>query len=606
MTQGPINISDRTTAYALMVLDGKIVAGPHVRDACKRHVDDLINGAKRGLIWDLAAADRAIDFFPDCMNAEVDGETVPFPLLDWQIFCTGAIFGWKMKNGFRRFNVAYIEGGKGCGKSPWAAGVGMYMLIVDKEKRAEVYSCGAKLEQARILFDDAVSIVNNSDILMRNVAKTGRTKVTSLSYRPTNSIFKPMSSDKMKSGIRVYCALVDELHEHKDRYVVDQMKFGFKGRRQPLMLIITNAGFDKESVCYEYHDHAIAVAEGVLSDDRFFSYVMALDIGDDPFTDRSCWPKTNPGLGTTIQESYLEDQVRDAIQIPGRENLVRRLNFCEWTDADEGWMTRQAWMNCEEDLVHMITPKEDKLLAGFADLSPFEDAECCVALDLAYAFDMVAIAYNFKEGANHLSFVEYMTPGRTLADREKRDRVPYAKWRDMGLIHCVDDKVVRKRHVAARLAYVRTVLDIKHAAFDRYAHKELAMEMADEGVDLPWIEHPQGFRRGGTLEDMKDTKGNPLDNPLWMPDSVNRLETRIIDQTLRVQPSQVTRWQVSSVVVRQDPAGTGGRIFNKMKSTGRIDGVVAMAMAEGAQSMVLPARSLRGMIRRPIQAHVQG
>lgn len=598
-----ISESDPVTAYALAVLEGTIVAGPYVRGSCKRHIDDILTGWKRGLVWDVRAAMHAINFFPDCLTVEENNEIVPFYLLDYQIFIVGSIFGWKRKNGFRRFRSAYVEGGKGCGKSPLAAGIGLYMLMADKELSAQVYSVGAKKDQSRILFDDAVQIVNNSPQLRKRLQKTGKSIVNSLVYRPTNGVFKPLSSDEKKSGLRVYCALVDELHEHKSRYSIDQMKGGFKGRRQPLVFVITNAGFDKTSICYEWHEDAVAVAEGLRENDRMFSYVMAVDIGDDPLLDRTCWVKTNPGLGITIQEDYLEAQVDDAIKIPGRENGVRRLNFCEWTDSDVAWMTRGAWMQTEEELVRFITPKEDRLRGGFADLTPFKGAECFIGLDLAFSFDLAAISYAFPEGDDRLlCFTEYFTPQDTAIDREKNDRVPYMQWINQGLIHGCAGKVIRRSHIGSRLAYAKTVLDVKHVAFDRYAHKDLDQDMADQGVLMPWIEHPQGFRRGGFLPfpQFKNEKGEKLENPLYMPESVRQFETRILDVSISTQPSPVTRWQVSSVIIRDDPAGTGNRVFDKLKSSGRIDGIVAQAMAVGAADMRLPKMNLKGFLNNPV------
>jgi phage terminase large subunit-like protein len=128
--------------------------------------------------------------------------------------------------------------------------------------------------------------------------------------------------------------------------------------------------------------------------------------------------------------------------------------------------------------------------------------------------------------------------------------------------------------------------------------------MAELGVDVPWIEHPQGFRRAGQLPfpQYRGTDGKAMDNPLWMPDSIEKLEARIIEKTIGIQPSPVTRQQVSSVVTRQDPKGTGGRIFNKAKAVGRIDGIVALAMADGAAEMRLPKMDLSGFLKRPVMS----
>lgn len=598
-------------AYAQAVGAGLIMAGPYVRAACRRHLRDLETGAERGLRFSAEAADHALGFFPDCLKVEFEGETVPFDLMPEQAFIIGCLFGWQRREGdkwFRRFDRAYIEGGKGSGKTPLAAGIGLYMLLADDELSAEVYSAGSKRDQAMILFGDAVAMAQRSpEIRGLHLVYSGKNPVWAITDRATNSRFRPLSSDKLKSGQRVHCGLVDELHEHKDRYTVDMLKAGFKGRKQPLLFVITNSGFDRTTICWEWHEHAIAVVDGLRDDDQLFAYVMAVDDADDPLEDETCWPKTNPGIGRTVTLQYLRSQVNEARQIPGRENSVRRLNFCQWTDADVGWVTRNAWVQCEEELTEFRLPKKGTLIGGGAAIGAgFEGAELFLGLDLAFAFDLAALAFAFPEKGKKgepdklLAWIEYFTPSETAEKREKTDRVPYVEWIQRGLIHGVPGKIIRKEHIAARIAEVSGRFDVTWAAFDRYRHKELDQEMIEQGVGVPWIEHPQGFRRGGQL-DIKGPDGKPLDNPLWMPDSIEKLETRIIEKTLRVQPSPVTRWQVSSVAIRQDPAGTGNRVFDKRRAVGRIDGLVALAMADGAAEMRLPRMDLSGFLANPVR-----
>lgn len=604
---------DPVTLYAQAVGDGRIMAGPYVRLACERHLKMLeTQGADH--VWDPAKAQLWIDFFPDMLTVEEEGETVPFYLLDWQIFVAGSLNGWRdAKTGYRLFTRAYIEGGKGCGKSPFAAGIGLLMMIADDEAKAEVYSAAGKKEQAHILFQDAVSMKKSSPLLNRRLVESGKNPVWQLTHRQSGSIFKPVSADKQKSGQRVHCGLVDELHEHKDRYTVDMLIAGFKGRRQPLLFIITNSGFDRNSICWEWHEDGVLVLEGLRTSPRFFAYIMALDPEDDPLEDPSCWPKTNPGLGITTTVQYLEDQVRDARQVPGRENIVRRLNFCEWTDADEGWLPRNVWVQNEEHLVDFTRPDRKTLLGGGAAIAdPFREAELYVGLDMSFAFDLTALAFAFPEIGDDgvqrlLCWIEYFKPRDTIDAAEKTDRQPYRRWIGEGLIHAIPGKVIRVEHMAQRIAQVRSDFDLRYAAYDRYAHKALEDQMIENGVAANWIEHPQGFRRGGVLKDrrgnpVKGPDGKPLDNPLWMPDSINGLEARIVEGKIRIQPSPVTRTQVSSVAIRQDPAGTGGRVFDKNKAVGRIDGIVALAMAVAAADMKLPRLDLSGFLNRPVIA----
>ena len=600
--------SDPATDYALDVVEGIIPAGPSIRAACQRHLKDLATGKRRGLRWDPQAAQRVFDYFHEVLTVEVGGEVRPFDLLPFQCFIVGSIFGWKRRTGVRRFRKAYAEIGKGSGKSPLAAGIGLYMQTADGELSAEVYAAGAKRDQSMIIFEDVVKMVDRSLRLKRAIRQLGNAIVYELRHKRSGSTFKPLAKDKKKSGRRVSCALVDELHEHQDRYTVDMLQDGFKGRTQPLMLVTTNSGHDRDSICFEWHTHAVAVAAGLREDDELFAFVCDLDPGDDPLEDESCWPKTNPGLGHIIFEDYLRSQVHTARTIPGRENAIRRLNFCEWTDSDVGWVTRQSWTAVEEDFGPYV---HGRLQENF--LGPTETemgAQCFIGLDLSFVHDLTAMALAFPDGDDLLCWVEYFTPAESAREREEKTQKPYPLWIQTGLAHGSPGKVIRMESLATRLAEVQARYDVEWVAYDRYRHKELDRDLAALNVKLPMIEHPQGFRRGGLLKGVKDKHGRllkgqdgkELENPLWMPGSVQALESRILESRIRIQPSAITRTQVSSVVLRQDPAGTANHIFDKAKATWHIDGIAALAMAVGAAEMRLPSRDLRAFLNNPVVA----
>ena len=284
-------MNDPVTAYAKGVTGGEIVAGPHVRDACARHLRDLKNGKKRGLVWDVEAAMRVIGYFRTVLRLNGgEHEGMPFVLHESQEFIAGSLFGWKRMDGNRRFRVAFIEEGKGSGKSPLAAGIGLYMMTADDEPRAEVYAAAVSKEQAHILFRDAVAMAKQSPSLSKRVTFSGGAgKEWNIAYLSTGSFFRPISSESTgrgKSGYRPHCVLLDEIHEHATNAMVEFMRAGTKGRRQALIFMITNSGFDRTSVCFEYHTYANKVSAGELEDDSFFGYVCALGRGRGPIHGR--------------------------------------------------------------------------------------------------------------------------------------------------------------------------------------------------------------------------------------------------------------------------------------------------------------------------------
>ncbi len=557
---------DPATQYALDVVSGRIVAGPHVRDECARHLRDLEHGGVRGLRWDLAAANRAISFFADVLTVEIEtedeygeaiSEAVPFILDPSQAFIVGSLFGWKNKHGLRRFRRAYVEEAKGNGKSPLAAGIGHYMLVADGKLRAEIYSAATDMDQAMILFRDASEMRNRSPDLAAVLLPSGINPVWQLTYTKTSSFFRPISSEKKgKSGIRPHCGLIDEIHEHPDGSVIEMLRAGTKGNRQALIFEITNSGFDRTSKCWEEHEYSVKVSSGEVENDAWFSYVCALDEGDEPFEDESCWVKANPLLGVTIRPEYIREQVEEAKGMPGKESIVRRLNFCQWTDAEVGWIKQALWHSAESAT---LTP------------SDFVGRELFGGLDLSYSEDLSACAWAYHDGPVLCVMVDYWKPKDGIHDAVRSDRVPYAAWASSGFIILTPGPVIRTEFIAHRIGAVAKASVIKGVAYDRYRYRELADDLDDEGVSVPMFDHPQGFRRKGAVG-----KGEP---DLWMPRSIELLENRIKAGTLRVVINPVLAWNVGSAVVREDPVGN--QVLDKKKSKARIDGAVALAMAVG-------------------------
>lgn len=580
----PPALADPVTDFARAVGAGTIVAGPSVRASCRRHLADLEHASERGWRFDLARADRALRFFPRVLKLNAGQfEGIPFALEPWQAFIVGSLFGWVGADGRRRFRVAYVETGKGSGKSPLAAGVGILMLVADGEARAEVYAAASKLDQARILFRDAVAMAKHPPLDAR-LRVIGGSSPHNIVFG--DSFFRPLASDDQQSGPRPHCALIDELHEHQDDTVIELAQAGFKFRQQPLMFAITNAGVDRNSVCWNYHQHAHHVARGTLEDDRFFSYLCDLDEGEDPLEDERCWIKTNPSLGVTIQRDYLADAVRAARQMPSKESRVRRLHFCQWVDAASPWISGEAWRACE----HEAAPSDEALLEVFGE------REVMLALDLSATTDLSALAIVGEDEADGAldAVVEFWTPADTLAVRAERDKVPYELWRDEGWLHALPGPVIDYAAIARRIDELARLLRVKAFVFDRYRMSFIRPHLAALGLALPLLEHPQGFAK--VKAPARATAGaSPVQvEALWMPQSIGELEAAVLEGRLRVARNPVLTWNSASAVVLKDEQEN--RIFSKRRSIGRIDGIVALAMGVGAARAPAEAMDLETWI----------
>jgi phage terminase large subunit-like protein len=593
-------LPDRVTAYAEAVVAGSIIAGPHVRNACQRHLDDL---KRDDIAFDADEANRIIEGFFEkrlkLSEGQFDGK--PFKLHPAQDFIVGSIFGWKRLDKTRRFRRAYIEQGKGNGKSPLAGGIGLCGLLYDGEAGAEIYSAGATKEQAGILFRDAVKMVDQSPDLATRIKKSGSEgKEFNLAYLKNASFFRPVSRETKKtgSGPRPHMALVDELHEHPDSGIIEMLERGFKFRRQPLLLMITNSGSDRTSACWDEHEHAIKVAAGNRDakdedahylgeplDDTTFSYVCGLDLGDDPLTDPSCWQKANPLLGVTITEEYLAGVVKQAKDIPSKLNNILRLHFCVWTDAETAWMTRKALEPCIKEFDK--NAHQGKPVWMGCDLSQNKDITALACVVKTGEIEVEAIRDGKVQKVSKPTFdawIEAWTPGDTIAARELKDKQPYQEWVKAGFLNAPKGLSIRYDHVAQAVAEYVHGYRVQCLAYDRYAFRRgFEPECAKLGISVEFVEHPQGgTKKGEPNQAMLDAAkaANRKAEGLWMPGSVRMLEDAISEGRIRLLRNPVLISAMMSAVTDEDR--WGNYWLAKERATNKIDCAVALCMAVGA------------------------
>lgn len=595
---------DRINAYAAGVLSGEIVAGPHVRNACKRHFDDLKKGAARGLRFDADAADRVFGFFENVLRlSEGQFEGLPFQLQPAQAFIVGSLFGWVRTDGTRRFRRAYIEQGKGNGKSPMAGGIGLYGMLGDGEAGSQVYAAAAKREQAGILFADAVKMVRASPALLKRIEFSGGPgREYNMAFHKSGSFFRPVSRDTGKSGSgpRPYFVLADEVHELPDGKILEMLERGFKFRRQPLLFMITNSGSDRNSICWAEHEWAVRVAAGNREDnpdeaiaylgepldDTTFSYVCALDQGDDPLNDPSCWAKANPLLGITITEEYLAGVVAQAKNIPAKQNGILRLHFCMWTDAEAAWMSREVL---------------EPLLADFDPRREHRGKKVFLGLDLSQSRDITAQAAVVQTGVKEVevrrkdgslarvqkptfdAWIEAWTPGDTMQARMDRDKIPYPVWANQGFIHAPSGESISYLHVAQTMVEYDQDFDVAMVAYDRYAFKRFEQDAEAVGLSLNFVEHPQGGTKKGKptpeMEKAAQQCGKAAEG-LWFPGSLRMLEEAFLEGRIRLCRNPVLISAIMSAVAEMDK--WDNKWLAKQKSVNKIDAAVALVMAFGA------------------------
>lgn len=592
-TRQTASSTDRTLAYAKAVIAGKIIAGPHVRNACQRHIHDLKR--KDGIWFDRAAADHIFGFFEDVLKlSEGQFEGLPFQLEPSQCSILGSLFGWKRKDGTRRFRRAYIEQGKGNGKSPMAGGIGLFGMTADQEAGAQVYAAASKTDQAQVLFQDACKMVRAAPALFSRLQFSGGVgREFNIAHLKSGSYFRPVSREAGKSGSgpRPHIVLADEIHEMPDGKILEMLERGFKFRRQPLLLMITNSGSNRNSICWEQHEHAIRVAAGNATatdddphylgeqiDDTTFSYVCALDKGDDPLNDPSCWVKANPLLNVTINDEYLAGVVKQAKQLPSMLNGILRLHFCVWTDAETAWMTRALLEPCLAE----FDPAEHygKTIFNGIDLSQTKDITA-----KASACQIGVVEEGEHEGKPLFDvWVEAWTPGDTLQERATRDKQPYDVWFQQGFLSAPKGATISFRHVAQALAEDDHNYDLAATAYDRYAFRRgLEPECDELGLSLEFVEHPQGgVKKGKPTEAMIEAAEEAGREPegLWMPASVRQFEELVLERRVRIRINPVVISAIMSAVTAEDR--WGNYWLAKERAVNKIDCAVAICMAIGA------------------------
>lgn len=492
--------------------------------------------------FDERAASVACNFFEKLLvHSKGEWAGKPFELQPWQRNdIIRPLFGWKRRSdGTRRYRRAYIEVARKNGKSTIAAGIANLLLFADGEPGAEVYSAAADRDQASIVFTEARSMVESSPALSERAQVYKR----SIVVPATRSSYRVLSADAYtKHGLNAHGIVFDELHAQPNRDLWDVLTTSTGARRQPLIVAITTAGFDRNSICWEQHEYARQVLTGIIEDPSFFPYIAAAEESDD-WLDEAVWSKANPGLGVTVKVDYLRNEARRAQHSPAYQNTFRRLHLNQWTQQETRWLDMEAWDACGE-------PVDARLLAG---------QPCFGGLDLASSSDIASFVLCFPaEEGEEERFVwlpHFWIPAENLVERVRKDRVPYDAWSRQGLITVTEGNVIDYGYIVRDIEALAEKYNIREIAFDRWGAFQVSQAL--EGAGLTMVGFGQGFAS--------------------MSPPTKELLRVVLDGKLRHGGNPVLRWMADNMIVTTDPAGNVKP--NKAKSREKIDGIVAGVMA---------------------------
>ena len=575
------------TKYATDIVKGKIIGNKWVRLACARHLKDL---KRKDIYFSEPTADFVIDFFKDYLvfyEGSFDG--MPFILTPNQKFIVGSIFGWKIiqknvekKYWLRRFKTAYIEMGKGNGKSPLAAGIGLYGLTFDEEAGAEIYAAATQRDQAGILFRDARLYAEGSDSLKEMLIIDRH----NIANPETNSFFRPVSSEhKGLDGKKPHMALIDEIHEHPNDLVVRKMSAGAKTRRQNLTFEITNSGYDRHSICYQHHEYTEKILEGLIKDDSWFGLMTGLDVCDkceaegktipqdgcsdcDDWRDPQAWIKANPNmhyLGKPFM-TYLKRQVAEAKEMPLQESIVKRLNFCVWTEGITKWILADKWNACDDRSLNI----EDYI-----------GMPCYAAFDLATRWDIAALILLFiLENNDFAIFGKYYLPEDTIRESKNQQ---YKRW--------VQDRIITQTP-GARTDFKFIEDDIK--LLDEKYH---ILQLAYDPKEATYLVN-------NLMDWMKeDTCVEINQGAALMSEPMKELEARVIAKQIWHNGDPVLAWMMSNVVLKEHRGGPVKYYYpTKTSAENKIDGAIALIMAIGRAMLQTDTKSIyEGLTAKEIQ-----
>lgn len=490
--------------------------------------------------YDKEAADFAVAFIENLCHTKGTWAGKPFLLLDWQEQIIRDLFGILKPNGYRQFNTAYVEIPKKNGKSELAAAIALLLCCGDGEERAEVYGCAADRQQASIVFEVAADMVRMCPALSKRVKILASQK--RIIYAPTNSFYQVLSAEAYsKHGFNIHGVVFDELHTQPNRKLFDVMTKGSgDARMQPLYFLITTAGTDTHSICYETHQKAMDILEGRKIDPTFYPVIYGAADTED-WTDPKVWKKANPSLGETIGMDKVVAACESARQNPGEENSFRQLRLNQWVKQAVRWMPMEKWDACA------FPVNEDDL----------EGRVCYGGLDLSSTTDITAFVLVFPptdEDDRYILLPYFWVPEDTLDLRVRRDHVPYDLWERQGHLMTTEGNVIHYGFIEQFIGRLGERFNIRDIAFDRWGAVQMVQNL--EGMGFTVVPFGQGF---------KD-----------MSPPTKELMKLVLEKRIAHGGHPVLRWMMDNIYIRTDPAGNIKA--DKEKSTEKIDGAVATIM----------------------------
>lgn len=491
--------------------------------------------------YDKKAAERAVEFFPDCIQ-HVKGALAgkPFQLETWQQSMLREIFGWKRADGTRRYRKVYCEIPRKNGKSTFAAGIAIYLLLCDKEYGAEIYSAASTRDQAALVYGMAASMLRGSPELIKHVSI--RDSVKRILHRKSDSFYRAISAAAEGAhGFNAHGIIFDEVHTQANRDLWDVLDTSTGARRQPLTVAITTAGHDRSSICWELHQYAKGVRDGQISDDSFYPVLYSAD-PDEDWRDERVWEKANPCIDVAVTRDYLREQCKRAEENPAFENTFRRLHLNQWTEQEKRVIPMHAWDKCKRQ---------------FSEADMY-GRPCYGGLDLSSTRDATAFVLVFPEADGGFKVLPWFWIPEENIDRQagadKRQLLNYAS---QGHVEMTSGNEIDVFYLASRVYEICQQYEVQYIGYDPWNSTGVIQAMVSNGLpENSLVKMPQSFA----------TYNEPF----------KRMLAAVENQKMEHNGNNVLRWMAGNVAAKEDPSGNIRP--DKGKSADKIDGICAMLM----------------------------
>ncbi len=551
----------RAQEYIDGVQNGDIITCKYVKQAVQRHVNDIKrqNTPDFPYYFDDKKGRRIVN----CIQTNfyhVKGDWAArkekIILEPWEQFITWTLFGWYKESGYRKFNTAFIEVAKKNGKSTLLACIGEYMFAFDKEPGAEVYSAATTRDQANIIFRDYARAMTLKNPELKEIITVYRDSMTF----GDNSVFRPLSSDyDGMDGKNVHCALVDEYHAHKTDYVYNTLTYGMAGRKQPMTLLITTAGFDPDVPCYDEEEYAKQVLSGAFVNESYFAIIYTLDEAD-AWDDKTTWVKSNPNLGVSKDPDAMGRDYQKAKDKPAEQNKFKNKHLNIWTRAESQWIRLEDW----QAISHPLDEEELKGQPAYAgiDLSKSVDTTSYALCWQPAAQDQAQEEEGEEEAPKRPYRLKlyFFLPEFEIEEREKKEKVPWRQWAEAGYVTLTYGRTVDYDYIQAQIEHDAGIYDLREIGYDPYNSSQFIMNLKKAGFQDKVFEIGQGWKN--------------------ISPAAKDFEKKILNQQLVVEPSPVMDWMIGNCEVRTDTNDNLRPVKPDSRKTYKhIDGIFSGLMA---------------------------